>query len=66
MDDVENFWTAMLSGDPGEIRRAWGDLTDEEAQTVTEHLRKIIDDGSYSEDQRQAAQMALETIQSAG
>ncbi len=66
MDELEKFWQAMLSGDAGAIRRAWNDLTDEEARAVAEHLRQMAADATYSAEQRQAAQAALEAIQEAG
>ena len=34
MHDLEEVWEALLSGDPARIRRAWDDLTDEEALSV--------------------------------
>ena len=65
-DDLEELWTGLLSGDAGLIRRIWNDLTDEEASTVAEHLRKMIAEEGFSEEQKQAAQKALEAIQETG
>ena len=66
MDNLEDIWQALLSEDRALIRRVWGDLTDEEAKAVTAHLRKIVDDETYSEAQRRAAQAALDAIREAG
>ena len=66
MDDLEDLWTTLLSGDAGLIRRVWGDLTDAEARAVTEHLKKMIDEAGYREEQKEAARLALEAIRNAG
>ncbi|MBM4422875.1 MAG: hypothetical protein FJ030_05715 [Chloroflexi bacterium] len=66
MDNLEDIWQALLSEDRGLIRRVWGDLTDEEAKAVITHLRKIVEDETYSEEQRRAAQAALDAIHEAG
>ena len=65
-DDLEKLWTGLLSCDPGLIRRIWSDLTDEEATAVAEHLRKMIAEEGFSEEQKRAAQTALDAIQQAG
>jgi len=66
MDDLEDLWATLLSGDAGLIRRVWGDLTDAEARAVTEHLKKMIDEAGYREEQKEAARLALEAIRNAG
>ncbi len=69
MQSVENLsdvWEALLSENPGLIRRVWGDLTDDEARAVIAHLRKMVEDETYGEGQRQAARVALEAIREAG
>ncbi|MBI3241006.1 MAG: hypothetical protein HYZ49_01770 [Chloroflexi bacterium] len=67
MDDaLSGVWEAMLSGNPGLIRRVWGDLTDDEAQAVLAHLNKMVEDETFSESQREAARKALEAIRDAG
>ena len=67
MDDtLSDVWEAMLSGNPGLIRRVWGDLTDDEAQAVIAHLKKMVEDETYDEGQREAARKALEAIRDAG
>ena len=66
MDDLEDFWTTLLSGNAGLIRRVWSDLTDDEARAVVAHLKRMMEDEGYSEEQKQAAQKALEAIREAG
>ena len=65
-DNLSGVWEAMLSENPGLIRRVWGDLTDDEAQAVIAHLKKMVEDEAYSEGQREAARRALEAIREAG
>nr|MBI2904583.1 hypothetical protein [Chloroflexota bacterium] len=43
-NDVEALWAALFSENPGQIRRAWGDLTDDEARAVAAQLKKMADD----------------------
>lgn len=66
MENLEELWSALLSENAGVIRKLWGDLTDEEAKAVLEHLRKMAGDETYSAEQRRAAQAALDAIREAG
>jgi hypothetical protein len=65
-DDLEELWSGLLSCDAGLVRRIWNDLTDDEAQAVAEHLQKMVTEEGFSEDQKQAAQAALEAIKETG
>jgi len=65
-DNLSGVWEAMLSENPGLIRRVWGDLTDDETQAVIAHLKKMIEDETYSAGQRDADHKALEAIREAG
>jgi hypothetical protein len=62
MDDLDHIWESLLSGDAALIRRAWGDLTDEEAASVLDHLRRMRDEDGWAEPQREAAAVALQVI----
>jgi len=66
MENISGIWDALLSETPGLIRRAWGGLTDDEARAVIAHLKKMVEDETYSDGQRQAARVALEAIRQAG
>jgi hypothetical protein len=66
MDELEDLWKALLSENAGVIRKVWGDLTDEEAKAVVEHLQKMAGNETYSPEQRRAAQAALDAIREAG
>jgi hypothetical protein len=66
MENLSGLWDALLSENPGLIRRAWGDLTDDEARAVIAHLKKMVEDETYNDSQRQAARAALEAIREAG
>lgn len=66
MENLSGLWDALLSENPGLIRRVWGDLTDDEARAVIAHLKKMVEDETYSDSQRQAARVALEAIREAG
>jgi hypothetical protein len=62
MDPLEDIWEALLSGDPGRIRRAWDDLTDEEALSVLAHLARMRDEEGWAPEQREAAARALQIL----
>lgn len=66
MDNLEDLWTALLSGDAALVRRVWNDLTDEEASAISDHLKHMAVDHEFSEEQQEAARRALEAIRRAG
>jgi hypothetical protein len=65
MENLDNFWEELLSEDPARIRRAWGDLTDEEALAVLDHLRRMAEEEGWHPDQRRAAAAALRVVREA-
>jgi hypothetical protein len=62
MDDLEALWEALLSQNPGQIRRAWMALSDDEALAVLQHLGRIRDEDGWQPSQREAAAAALQVI----
>ena len=66
MDNPEDLWKALLSGDEALVRRVWNDLTDDEASAISDHLKHMAADQEFSEEQKEAARRALEAIQRAG
>lgn len=62
MDELDDVWEALLSGAPARIRRAWGDLTDEESLSVLAHLTRMRDEAGWDLAQREAAGIALKII----
>lgn len=63
MDDLENLWGTLLSGDPAQIKSAWKGLSEDEARSVRAHLQKMAGDEGYSEAQKEAARQALTVIE---
>ena len=61
--DLDQLWEELLCGDAARVRRAWDDLTDNEAQAVLAHLREMRDGEGWQPDQRQAAVAALRAIE---
>jgi hypothetical protein len=62
-DDVEEFWSAMLSEDAALVMGAWSTLDAEERGEVEEHLSRMSDPTeSYADGQQRSARFALETI----
>jgi hypothetical protein len=62
-DDVEEFWSAMLSEDAALVMGAWSTLDAEERGDVEEHLSRMSDPTeSYADGQQRSARFALETI----
>ena len=62
MHELEDVWEALLSGDAARIRRAWDDLTDEEALSVLAHLGRMRDEDGWDPSQREAATIALQVL----
>ncbi len=62
MENIEDVWEALLSGDPARIRRAWGGLTDEESLSVLTHLTRMRDEEGWELSQREAASIALQIL----
>lgn len=62
MDDLEQMWEALLSGDPARVRRMWGELTDDECLAVLAHLKRMRDESGWDPAQRDAAALAVEII----
>ena len=65
-DDVEEFWSAILSEDAALVLGAWGTLDAEERGDVERHLTRMSDPTeSYAHVQQQSARFALDTIHGA-
>lgn len=62
MNELDEVWEALLSGDPARIRRAWRDLTDEEALSVLAHLARMRDEEGWAPAQRESATVALQVL----
>jgi hypothetical protein len=66
-DDVEEFWSAILSEDEALVLGAWGTLDAEERGDVEAHLSRMSDPTeSYADVQQRSARFALETIRRGG
>jgi hypothetical protein len=64
-DDVEEFWSAILSEDPALVLGAWSTLDADERGDVERHLLRMSDPTeSYADIQQRSARFALETIRS--
>lgn len=61
--DIDELWEQLLSGEAARVRRAWHELTDEEAAAVLDHLRRMASEDGWQPAQRQAAAAALDAIQ---
>lgn len=59
---LDDFWESIFSGDPVRVRDAWGDMTDDEARAVLDHLRRMTTEDGWAEAQRQSAETALRLI----
>ncbi len=65
-DDVEEFWSAILSEDPALVLGAWGTLDPDERGDVEAHLSRMSDPTeSYADVQQRSARFALDTIRGA-
>ncbi len=62
MKEPDDLWESLLSGDPALIRRAWGELTDEEASSVLAHLTRMRDEPGWAPVQQSAAALALQVL----
>ncbi|MGH2523115.1 MAG: hypothetical protein ACRDH2_11480 [Anaerolineales bacterium] len=61
--DLDALWDDLLSEDPARIRKAWGNLTDDETLSVLDHLRRMAAEPGWQPAQQQAAATALRVIQ---
>jgi hypothetical protein len=62
VDEIEEFWSDLLSEEPLRIVAAWLTLTAEEKVVIHAHLMKMAVEDGWAEVQRAAAQAALYTI----
>jgi hypothetical protein len=62
VDDLEVFWSNILSRDAERIRAAWEKLADDEKTTVYNHLTRMITEDDWTEPQRISAQAALDAL----
>jgi phosphoglycolate phosphatase-like HAD superfamily hydrolase len=60
--ELEDLWGELFSGEAARVRKAWMSLTDDECQTILQHLRKMVDDPSYQPQQKESAAAALRLI----
>jgi hypothetical protein len=63
LDPVELFWDHLLSRQPEQILAAFRSIPPETKQRVLAHLRSMIEDEGYAEEQQQSAQSALEVLE---
>ena len=61
-DSLEAVWAELLSGDPARIRRAWGQLTDQECATMLDHLRQMVEEPGWQPAQKDSAALARREI----
>ena len=62
MDDLERFWSDLLSEDPALIAKAWSLLDVAERDAVDAHLRAMAADPERHPGQRRAARVALSVV----
>ena len=58
--------SCLIVEDSAVIRKTWGDVADDEADAIADHLKHMLSDDTYSAEQKEAARIALEAIQNAG
>lgn len=64
MFDIEDFWAAILSREPEQIREAYASLPNaDEQQAVLAHLTRMVTEPDWAEPQRISAQAALDALQ---
>jgi len=63
IDPVEQFWDNMLSRQPERIRAAYGSLTAADKENLITHLKNMVSEEGWQEEQRKSAQAALDAIQ---
>ncbi len=62
MDELEEFWSGILSEEPVRIIAAWLTLDAVEQITVRDHLTRMATDEGWEQQQRRAARAALNAI----
>jgi len=64
MDDLDRFWSDVLSGDPLRVQTVWSGLSEEERQALIDHLVRMRDEPGWHSAQRDASEEALRAIDS--
>jgi hypothetical protein len=62
MNDLDELWAGLLSGDPHHIQPIWDGLGEDERQAVRDHLTRMRDEDGWHSTQREAAGAALQVI----
>jgi hypothetical protein len=63
MFNVEQFWAAILSGEPALVQEAFQGLPQEEQTAVIAHLQEMVTGEGWAAIQRDSAQTALSILQ---
>jgi len=64
LDPLEQIWNQLLSRQPEQVRQAYTNLNPVEQKTVLEHLRVMVTEPGWHQEQRFSAQAALDAIDS--
>ena len=59
---LEDLWDALLSREPGQVRKAFAGLDEGERLAVRAHLQRMATQPGWHREQRISAQAALEAL----
>lgn len=63
IDPVEQFWDNILSRQPERIRAAYASLDAADQKNLVAHLKTMVSEEGWQDEQRKSAQAALDVIQ---
>jgi hypothetical protein len=62
MNSIGNIWEEILSRDPDRVKIAYNSLSDEERRHVSDHLKKMVSESGWHQEQKISAQTAINAI----
>ena len=62
MMDLENFWAAILSENPGQVKGAFDSIPSEDQAAILSHLERMAHEEGWNEGQKRRSRAALRIL----
>lgn len=62
MMDLENFWAAILSENPGQVKAAFDSIPSEDQAAILSHLERMAHEDGWNEGQKRRSRAALRIL----
>ena len=63
MMDLEQFWAAILSEEPSQVKAAYNTLLSEDQNAILSHLERMAHEEGWNDGQRRRSRAALQILQ---